>query len=87
MSSKTEQRLWDGEELQVLDDLIRLRAGDTAQTPLLAYPDSSATEFLYHGFSGKDVQAMVEFTLRQITEMGWKPVSVPCADVIPRISR
>ncbi|OGM51363.1 putative NRPS-like enzyme [Aspergillus bombycis] len=60
--------------LHVLDDLIRLRAADPVQLPILAYPKPSnddATSYEY--FTGQDLDCMVDQTVSALMECGFRP--------------
>ncbi|KAE8369995.1 hypothetical protein BDV27DRAFT_171705 [Aspergillus caelatus] len=60
--------------LHVLDDLIRLRAADPVQLPILAYPKPSnddATSYEY--FTGQDLDCMIDQTVSTLMDCGFKP--------------
>lgn len=64
--------------LHVVDDLIRLRAADPVQLPILAYPKPSnddATSYEY--FTGQDLDCMIDQTVSTLMDCGFKPVSHP----------
>lgn len=62
--------------LHVLDDLIRLRAADPVQLPILAYPKpSNDDEASYEYFTGQDLDCMVDQTMSTLIDCGFKPVS------------
>lgn len=70
-------------QLHVLDDLIRLRAADTIQCPILAYPSSDSDAALYNYYTGEQLDEMIDQVVSTLMEDGFKPVRVPCDD--PRI--
>ncbi|KIA75990.1 NRPS-like enzyme [Aspergillus ustus] len=60
--------------LNVLDDLIRLRAADAVQLPILAYPKASQDgTSSYEYFTGEDLDCMVDQTVCTLMELGIKP--------------
>ncbi|RAQ57716.1 NRPS-like enzyme [Aspergillus flavus] len=60
--------------LHVLDDLIRLRAADPVQLPILAYPKpSNDDEASYEYFTGQDLDCMVDQTMSTLIDCGFKP--------------
>lgn len=60
--------------LQVLDDLIRLRAADVVQYPILAYPrfDNGAASYEY--YTGKQLDAMINQAVILLMDDGFKQV-------------
>ncbi|KAI3068907.1 hypothetical protein CBS147339_8037 [Penicillium roqueforti] len=58
--------------LQVLDDLIRLRAADSVQSPILAYPrfDNDAASYEY--YTGKHLDAMINQAVIMLIDDGFK---------------
>ncbi|KAF4760071.1 hypothetical protein HAV15_005922 [Penicillium sp. str.  len=58
--------------LQVLDDLIRLRAADVVQYPILAYPrfDNGAASYEY--YTGKQLDAMINQAVILLMDDGFK---------------
>ena len=64
--------------LHVLDDLIRLRAADPVQLPILAYPKPSNDDAIsYEYFTGQDLDCMVDQTVSTLMDCGFRPVSPP----------
>ncbi|KAE8333985.1 hypothetical protein BDV39DRAFT_3315 [Aspergillus sergii] len=60
--------------LHVLDDLIRLRAADPVQLPILAYPKPSSDDATsYEYFTGQDLDCMVDQTVSTLIDCGFKP--------------
>ncbi|KAL5041346.1 hypothetical protein BDW71DRAFT_212205 [Aspergillus fruticulosus] len=60
--------------LNILDDLIRLRAADAVQEPILAYPKQSrdaAVEYEY--FTGEDLDRMIDQAVCRLVEVGFNP--------------
>lgn len=62
--------------LHVLDDLIRQRAADLEQSPILAYPAVPGGTPSYDYFSGRDLDRMIEKTAHALTASGLKRVGV-----------
>jgi hypothetical protein len=60
--------------LQVLDDLIRLRAADVVQHPILAYPrfDNDAGSYGY--YTGKHLDAMINQAIIMLMDDGFRQV-------------
>ncbi|KAL5341091.1 hypothetical protein BJX70DRAFT_386919 [Aspergillus crustosus] len=57
--------------LNILDDLIRLRAADAIQEPILAYPTSSDDGTVsYEYFTGEDLDCMVDQAVCSLMESG-----------------
>ncbi|KAE8404303.1 hypothetical protein BDV37DRAFT_115100 [Aspergillus pseudonomiae] len=60
--------------LHVLDDLIRLRAADPVQLPILAYPKPSNDDAIsYEYFTGQDLDCMVDQTVSTLMDCGFRP--------------
>ncbi|KAA8643939.1 hypothetical protein EYZ11_009144 [Aspergillus tanneri] len=60
--------------LHILDDLIRLRAEDVTQYPLLAYPRPSTDGHVsYEYFTGQDLDWMVDQVVCTLMDYGFKP--------------
>ncbi|KAL3459291.1 hypothetical protein BJX64DRAFT_206484 [Aspergillus heterothallicus] len=60
--------------LTVLDDLIRLRARDADQVPILAYPKASQDgTSSYEYFTGEDLDCMVDQAVCTLMELGIRP--------------
>ncbi|KAL4891809.1 hypothetical protein BDV59DRAFT_208792 [Aspergillus ambiguus] len=58
----------------ILDDLIRLRASDPIQTPILAYPKPSDTEDVsYEYFTGQNLDCMVDQAVCALMDCGFNP--------------
>lgn len=76
--------------LQVVDDLIRLRAADFVQHPILAYPRSEDDAASYRYYTGQDLDGMINHAVIMLMEDGFKQVGVevhthgfPNADLDP----
>lgn len=61
-------------QLHVLDDLIRLRAADAVQDPILAYPNSDKDAASYSYYTGQDLDEMIDHTLAVLLNHGFQPV-------------
>ncbi|KAL4757625.1 uncharacterized protein BDW70DRAFT_171160 [Aspergillus foveolatus] len=59
--------------LNTLDDLIRLRAADATQDPILAYPKSHDAAVEYEYFTGEDLDCMIDHAVCGLVEVGFKP--------------
>ncbi|KAL3479374.1 hypothetical protein BJX99DRAFT_222531 [Aspergillus californicus] len=60
--------------LTVLDDLIRLRAADVIQEPILAYPrPSQDAPASYEYFTGKELDCMIDQAVCRFLELGISP--------------
>ena len=62
--------------LQVLDDLIRLRAADVVQHPILAYPRSENDAASYDYYTGQDLDELINQAIIVLMEDGFKQVSL-----------
>ncbi|KAJ5720661.1 AMP-dependent synthetase/ligase [Penicillium malachiteum] len=60
-------------QLNVLDDLIRLRAADVIQYPILAYPTSKNDATNYDYYSGQDLDEMIDQRVSTLIEDGFRP--------------
>lgn len=60
-------------QVEILDDLIRLRAADATQSPILAYPRHDEA-FSYAYFRGRDLDTMTDRTSRERMEDDIVPV-------------
>lgn len=61
-------------QLNVLDDLIRLRAADAIQYPILAYPRSENDAASYDYFTGQDLDELIDQAVTILIDDGFKPV-------------
>ncbi|BCR89337.1 putative NRPS-like protein biosynthetic cluster [Aspergillus chevalieri] len=57
----------------VLDDLIRLRAVDATQQPILAYPNFENGHASYEYFTGRDLDAMIDQAAQILVNQGFTP--------------
>lgn len=62
--------------LHVLDDLIRLRAADFIQYPILAYPTSEKDAASYTYYNGRDLDAMTDQAVAALMNDGFQPVRI-----------
>ncbi|KAF7718577.1 NRPS-like protein biosynthetic cluster [Penicillium ucsense] len=60
-------------QLNVLDDMIRLRAGDYVQRPILAYPTSETAVSTYSYYSGRDLNDMIDNMVTVLVDAGFTP--------------
>ncbi|KAJ5668681.1 hypothetical protein N7462_009751 [Penicillium macrosclerotiorum] len=60
-------------QLHVLDDLIRLRAADIVQHPILAYPSSDDHAATYNYYTGRDLDEMIDHTVAILMNDGFQP--------------
>jgi hypothetical protein len=74
-SSTTDPLVQKFGQLHVVDDLIRLRASDMVQRPILAYPssDQNAASFAY--YTGQDLDEMINQAVNVLMNDGFQPVS------------
>ncbi|KAL4807941.1 putative NRPS-like enzyme [Aspergillus unguis] len=64
--------------LHILDDLIRLRAQDVVQEPILAYPKQlSNGQMVYEYFTGEELDCMVDEGVCNLLDLG---IELPQAD-------
>ena len=61
-------------QLNVLDDLIRLRAADHVQHPILAYPSSEKDAASYTYYTGRDLDEMIDNVVAVLVESGFPTV-------------
>ncbi len=61
-------------QLNVLDDLIRFRAADHVQHPILAYPSSEKDAASYTYYTGRDLDEMIDSVVAVFVESGFPPV-------------
>lgn len=60
--------------LQVLDDLIRLRAADVVQYPILAYPRFDNDAACYEYYTGKQLDSMIDQAAVMLMDDGFQQV-------------
>lgn len=73
-SSTTDPLIQKFGQLHVLDDLIRLRAADIFQLPILAYPSSDKDAASYTYYTGQDLDEMIDQTVTVLMNDGFQPV-------------
>lgn len=59
----------------ILDDLMRARALDDEQVPLLSFPKSERGVTDYEHFCGKDLDRFIDFAAKYYITKGLEPVS------------
>lgn len=59
----------------VIDDLIRLRAADKEQVPILAYPKSEDSPVDYEHFTGQSLDRFIDHAAKLLLARGFKAVS------------
>ncbi|KAJ5108161.1 hypothetical protein N7456_004836 [Penicillium angulare] len=62
-------------QLNILDDLIRLRAADAVQHPILAYPSSGDHTAFYESYTGQDLDELIDQTVVTLIDHGFKPTT------------
>ncbi|RDW78967.1 putative NRPS-like enzyme (JCVI) [Aspergillus mulundensis] len=70
---RTEALIREFGRLNTLDDLIRVRAADAVQKPILAYPKSQDGVIEYEYFTGEDLDSMIDEVVVRLMDMGFKP--------------
>ncbi len=65
------------EDIILSDDLLRLRAADKTQVPLLAFPKSERDVVDYEEFNGRDIDRFVDQAAKYYMQCGLQPVSKP----------
>ena len=63
------------EDIILLDDLLRLRAADKTQMPLLCFPKSERGIVDYEEFNGRDIDRFVDQAAKYYMRCGLEPVS------------
>lgn len=61
-------------QVQVLDDLIRLRAADIVQHPILAYPRSANHAAAYDYYSGQALNGLINQAVAKLMDFGFQTV-------------
>lgn len=69
-STTTDPLIEEFGQLHVLDDLIRLRAADYVQYPILAYPSSEKDAASYKYYTGRDLDGMIDQVVTVLVESG-----------------
>ena len=65
------------EDMILSDDLIRLRAADNKQMPLLCFPKSKRGTVDYEKFTGRDIDRFVDQAAKYYMRCGLRPVGKP----------
>ena len=65
------------DEILTVDDLVRARAADKDQIPLIYFPRSERAVTDFDGFNGKDIDRMVDHVAKRYMKTGVKPVCFP----------
>lgn len=74
-SSSSDRLVQKFGQLHVLDDLIRRRAADFIQRPILAYPSSEKDATSYSYYNGQDLDRMIDQVASVLINNGFQPVS------------
>ena len=69
-----ENTLREGEDFLIADDLLRARAADKIQTPLLCFPRTERGVIDYEGFAGSDIDRFVDHAAKYYLRHGLQPV-------------
>lgn len=64
----------DNTTLKTLDDLIRRRAEEDTQIPIIAYPKSAQGVTDYEYFTGRDIDRLVDGAAKSLITCGLEPV-------------
>ena len=62
------------EDFLTADDLLRARAADKTQTPLLCFPRTERGVIDYEGFTGSDIDRFVDHAAKYYLRHGLQPV-------------
>lgn len=62
------------ENFLIADDLLRARAADKIQTPLLCFPRTERGVIDYEGFTGSDIDRFVDHAAKYYLRHGLQPV-------------
>lgn len=62
-------------QLNILDDVIRHRAADVIQRPIIAYPSSENNPASYDYYTGRELDLMIDRTVVSLVANGFQPVS------------
>lgn len=63
------------EDIIVLDNLLRLKAADKTQMPLLCFPNTERGIIDYEEFSGRDIDRFVDQAAKYFMKCDLQPVS------------
>lgn len=67
----------DEEDITLSDDLLRLRAADKIQVPLLCFPKPGREIVQYEEFNGRDIDRFVDQAAKYYMRCGLQPVGDP----------
>ena len=65
------------EDIILSDDLLRLRAADKTQVPLLCFPKTGLDTVQYEEFNGRDIDRFVDQAAKYYIKYGLQPVGGP----------
>ena len=74
--------LVEEEDITLSDDLLRLRAGDNTQVPLLCFPKSERGTLDYEEFTGRDIDRFVDQAAKYYMSCGLQPVGEPIGQAL-----
>lgn len=74
--------LVEDEDIVLSDDLLRLRAADKTQIPLLCFPKSERGTVDYEEFTGRDIDRFVDQAAKYYMRCGLQPVGAPVTYVL-----
>ncbi len=78
LSQEYVQHLYDTfGELKVLDDVVRHRAADNPQVPILGYPRSEHSVDDYERFTGRQLDQFIDTAVKNFISSGLTPVTWP----------
>ena len=66
----------DLQDFLIADDLLRARAADKIQTPLLCFPRTERSVIDYEGFTGSDIDRFVDHAAKYYLRHGLQPVGL-----------
>lgn len=70
------------EDLMIFDDLLRLRAADKTEVPLLCFPRSERGIVDYDEFTGRDIDRFVDHAVKYYLKCRLHPVGEPIRHVL-----
>ena len=71
------------EDLVICDDLLRLRATDKEQVPLLCFPRSERGPVEYEQFTGREIYRFVDHAAKHYMRCGLEPVGDAVGQDLP----
>ncbi len=76
LSQEYVQHLYDTfGELKVLDDVVRYRAADNPQVPILGYPRFEHSVDDYEHFTGRQLDQFIDTAVKHFISSGFTPVT------------